>query len=63
MGVIREAPLEKEEREKMILLLAMCKLMKIKTDTMSVRSALKDARTEVDLLEQGTNPFGLNPRQ
>jgi hypothetical protein len=61
MGIIAEAAMNQEEQERMILLLALCKLMGIPKDVMTVREALSDARIAVDRLEQATNPFGLNP--
>jgi len=50
--------MNQEEQERMILLLALCKLMEYPKDVMTVREALSDARIAVDRLEQATNPFG-----
>jgi hypothetical protein len=48
------------ERDMMILLLALCRLTGTETDASATQKALKKARIEVDLLEKGQNPFGHN---
>ena len=54
--------METQERERMILLLAMCKLMKIDTFAGAIYGALEDAAVEVQTFDQATNPDWPNPR-
>jgi hypothetical protein len=53
---------DKEERDRMIVLLALCKLMKIETRAGLVYGALQDAEDEVARFDRATNEDSLNPR-
>ena len=55
--------MDKEEKDRLILLLTMCKLMKIDTFPGAIHGALEDAENEVDVFDRATNPDWPNPRQ
>ena len=55
--------MEKEEKDSIVLLLAMCKLMKIDTFPGAIHGALEDARDRVETFDQATNPDWPTPRQ
>lgn len=55
--------MEKQDKERIIMLLAMCKLMKVETFAGAVYGALEDAEDEVNHFDQATDPDWPNPRQ
>jgi len=55
--------MEKEEKDRLILLLAVCKLMKIDTFPGAIHGALQDAQDEVQTFEEAITPGLPNPLQ
>jgi len=55
--------MDEKEKEKITLLLAICKLMGIKAEVMDIRNAIRYSREEIDRFEQGTNPLGTPSRR
>ena len=51
------------EREKLVLLVALCELMNLKAEPGKVHGAIQDAEDRVDLYLQAINPDWPNPRQ
>lgn len=50
--------MDEKDKEMMVLLLALCRLTGVKTDTVAIQNALKKARLEADLFEKGQYPYG-----
>lgn len=51
------------EREKLVLLVALCELMNLKAEPGKVHGAIQDAEDRVDLYLQAINPDWPNPPQ
>ncbi len=51
----------KEERERMVLLLAMCKLMKINARAGLIYGALMDAENEIEEFDRATDEEKMKP--
>ncbi len=61
MEVIQETLMAKEERERMVLLLAMCKLMKINARAGLIYGALMDAENEIEEFDRATDEEKMKP--
>lgn len=50
-----------DDKDMTVLLLALCKLQKVRVDVIDVVVALRESWTALDLYEKGANPFGTKP--